>query len=162
LAPLPEGVLEGKHFGPELTACILHPYHQCHVTQPLLLEQRIEMGIDISAGQISNILTEKHEAFHREKEEVLTAGLQVSSYIGVDDTGARTESGKNGYCTAIGNDFFAYFESTDSKSRINFLQILRGTGTGYTIDEVTLAYWERQKLSQEVVAKLSREGEPRQ
>jgi Transposase IS66 family len=161
LAPLPEGVLEGKHFGPELIAYILYQYHQCNVTQPLLLEQLLEIGIDISAGAISHILTEKHEEFHREKAELLTAGLQVSSYIGVDDTGARHQ-GKNGYCTAIGNDFFAYFESTDSKSRINFLQVLRGTGTGYTINEVTLAYWERQKLSQEVVAKLSGEGEPRQ
>ena len=47
----------------------------------------------------------------------------------MDDTGARHE-GKNGYCTAIGNDLFAYFESTDSKSRLNFLKVLRGSGTG--------------------------------
>lgn len=159
LAPLPDDVLEGQHFGPELIAYILHQYHQCNVTQPLLWEQLQEMGIDISAGQISHILTENHEDFQREKTAILTAGLQVSSYIGVDDTGARHQ-GRNGYCTAIGNDFFAYFESTDSKSRLNFLQVLRGTGTGYTINDVTLAYWERQKLSQEVVAKLN--VEPRQ
>ena len=156
LAALPESVLDGKHFGPELIAYILYQYHQCHVTQPLLLEQLQEMGIDISAGQISHLLTEDHAEFHQEKAEVLTVGLQVSSYIGVDDTGARHE-GKNGYCTAIGNDLFACFESTDSKSRLNFLQVLRGAGTGYAINEVTLAYWERQELSQAVVAKLNEE-----
>jgi Transposase IS66 family len=161
LAPLPEGVVDGQHFGTELIAYSMYQYRQCNVTQPLLLEHLQDLGIDISAGQLSNLLTEHHEEFHREKAEVLTAGLQVSSYVGVDDTGARHQ-GKNGYCTAIGNDWFAYFESTDSKSRLNFLQVLRGVGTGYAINEVTLAYWERQELSQAVVALLSGEGQPRQ
>jgi hypothetical protein len=161
LAPLPLDVVEGKHFGPELIAYIMYQYHQCNVTQPLLLEQLLEVGIAISAGQLSHILTENHEEFHREKAEVLTAGLQVSSYIGVDDTGARHD-GKNGYCTAIGNDLFAYFESTDSKSRLNFLQVLRGASTAYTINEITLDYWKQQSLAQDVVAKLSAAGEPRQ
>lgn len=161
LAPLPEGLAEGQHFGTELIAYILYQYRQCNVTQPLLLEQLQEMGIDISAGQISCLLTEHHEEFHREKAAVVTVGLQVSSYVGVDDTGARHQ-GKNGYCTAIGNDWFASFESTDSKSRLNFLQVLRGAGTGYAINEVTLAYWERQELSQAVVTLLSGEGQPRQ
>ena len=84
------------------------------------------------------------------------AGLEVSSYIGVDDTGARHD-GRNGYCTAIGNDLFAYFESTDSKSRLNFLQVLRGSSTSYTINEVASSYFKEQKLAQEVIAKLDAE-----
>ena len=80
--------------------------------------------------------------------------LTSATYVGVDDTGARHE-GHNGYCTAIGNDLFAYFESTDSKSRLNFLQVLRGASAGYAINDVTLAYWERQALARDVVEKLS-------
>jgi hypothetical protein len=72
----------------------------------------------------------------------------------VDDTGARHQ-GRNGSCTAVGNDLFAYFESTDSKSRLNFLQVLRGGGTGYAVNDVARAYWERQQLSRPVVALLS-------
>ena len=45
----------------------------------------------------------------------------MSSQIHVDDTGAR-HNGRNGVCTHIGNEWFAYFESTESKSRINFLE----------------------------------------
>jgi hypothetical protein len=47
----------------------------------------------------------------------------ASSYINVDDTGARHQ-GKNGVCTHIGNDLFAWFESASSKSRTNFLTLL--------------------------------------
>lgn len=154
LAPLPDDVLPGNHFGPTLIAYILYQHNHCNVTQPLLLEQLRDLGIDISAGQISRILTENKDNFHEEKAEVLAAGLQTASYIGADDTGARHD-GKNGYCTAIGNDLFAYFESTDSKSRLNFLKVLRGAGTGYAINEVTLAYWQRQKLPQKPFDLLS-------
>lgn len=154
LAPLPKDVLPGSHFGPALISYILYQHHHCNVTQPLLLEQLLELGINISAGQIHNILTENKDEFHQEKAEVLSAGLEESSYIGVDDTGARHQ-GKNGYCTALGNDLFAYFESTDSKSRLNFLKVLRGSATGYAINEETLAYWKRQKLPQALFEALA-------
>lgn len=154
LAPLPAEVLPGSHFGPLLTGYILYQYHHCNVTQPLLLEQLREFGISMSVGEINHILTENHEAFHQEKAAILTAGLTVSTYVGVDDTGARHQ-GHNGYCTAVGNDLFAYFESTDSKSRLNFLQVLRGASNGYAINEVTWAYWEQQGLAQDVIERLS-------
>gem|GEM_PF-6563047 len=34
---------------------ILYQHNHCHVTQPLLLEQLWEWGVDISAGQLSRI-----------------------------------------------------------------------------------------------------------
>jgi hypothetical protein len=79
------------------------------------LEQLFEIGIDISSGEINRIITEDKERFHREKEEILKVGLAVSKYIHVDDTGAR-HNGKNGYCTHIGNELFACFESTEQKA----------------------------------------------
>jgi hypothetical protein len=159
LAPLPDDVLPGSHFGPESIAWIIYQYRDCNVTQPLLLEQLRELGFDISAGQIDRILTQGKDDFHQEKEEVREAGLEVSSYIGVDDTGARHD-GHNGYCTAIGSDLFAYFESTDSKSRLNFLQVLRGNSSAYTINETALSYYKEQKLAQDVIKQL--DTEPRQ
>jgi hypothetical protein len=156
LAAFPAGVLpvDGGHFGANLVAYILDQYHQAQVTEPLLLEQLWEYGIDISSGQLHRILTENKDYFHQEKAELLTAGLIVSSYIGTDDTGARHQ-GHNGYCTALGNDLFAYFESTDSKSRVNFLQVLQGDQRDYAINEMALAYWERQQLAAAVVAQLT-------
>jgi hypothetical protein len=156
LAPFPMGVLpvEGGHFGANLIAYILDQYHQAQVTEPLLLAQLWEYGIDISAGQLHRILTENKEHFHQEKAEVLAAGLVESSYLGTDDTGARHQ-GQNGYCTALGNDLFAYFESTDTKSRLNFLQVLQGSQRDYAINETTLAYWERQKLATALVGQLT-------
>jgi hypothetical protein len=156
LAPFPPGVLpvEGGHFGANLITYILDQYHQAQVTEPLLVEQLWEYGIAISTGQLHSILTENKDHFHQEKDALLAAGLKVSSYIGTDDTGARHQ-GKNGYCTAVGNDLFAYFESTDNKSRLNFLQVLQGQQRDYAINETTLAYWDRQGLAAAQVGQLT-------
>jgi transposase IS66 family protein len=154
LAPLPADVLPGSHYGPNLICYVLDQYHHAHVTQPLLLQQLHDFGIDISEGQLSRLLTENHELFHQEKDEVRAAGLQTASYIGTDDTGARHQ-GRNGYCTVIGNDLFASFESTDRKSRLNFLEVLHGSQCLYAINATTLAYWEGQGLTAALVEKLS-------
>ena len=143
---LPEH-LNGKHFDPELICFILYQHHQCGVTQPLLLEQLREYGVDISKGTLSNILIEGNQDFHNEKDRILAVGLEVSSYINVDDTGAR-HNGKNGYCTHIGNEYFSWFESTASKSRINFLKLMRAGRSDFAINMDAICYMQSNKLPQ--------------
>jgi hypothetical protein len=145
--------LNGGHYGPSLIRFILYQYYHCHVTQPLLLEQLHELDIDISAGQLNNILIENKEVFHQEKDHILAVGLQVSSYINVDDTGAR-HKGQNGYCTHIGNEAFSWFESTASKSRINFLKLLRTGHSDYLLNMDAIAYMESEKLPKYVIKKI--------
>lgn len=143
---IPEGIAQG-HFGNELCSFILNQHHQCQVTQPLLHEQLIEFGIDISTGQLNNILVENKDSFHEEKLGILQSGLKVSSYIQADDTGARHD-GKNGYCTQIGNEFFAWFQSTGSKSRVNFLEILNSAypDAGYRLNDDAFKYMQQEDL----------------
>ncbi len=145
--------LNGGHFGPTLIRFALYQHYHCHVTQPLLLEQLHELDIDISAGKLNNILIENKERFHQEKDDILAVGLQVSSYINVDDTGAR-HNGKNGYCTHIGNESFSWFESTNSKSRINFLKLLRAGRSDYILNMDAIAYMESEKLPKYVIEKI--------
>lgn len=153
LAPLPAAVLPGDHFGPVLQSFVLDQHHGQRVTQPLLLAQLRRLGIDLSAGQLNNLLTQDKEAFHREKDEVLHAGLVASSYVGVDDTGAR-HRGHNGSCLLIGHDLFACFHTRDSKSRLNFLETLRQPVTDYILNEVAWASWEDLELSAAVTTAL--------
>lgn len=138
------------HYDFTLKSYILYQYNHCQVTQPLLLEQLWEWGVDISSGQLNRILTEQKETFHNEKDDILSTGLKVSDYVNVDDTGAR-HNGKNGYCTHIGNELFAWFKSTNSKSRINFLQLLRAGQTDYVINDDALEYMDNQRLAKSVL-----------
>lgn len=151
---LPES-LESRHFGPELMSYVLYQHHHCQVTQPLLLEQLREWGIDISSGTINDLLLRDKARFHREKDELLLRGLASSSYVTVDDTGARHQ-GKNGYVTHIGNEFFAWFKSTESKSRINFLELLRAHHRDYWINDEALTYMQQQRLPKKPLEGLRR------
>ncbi len=152
-ASLPDH-LQGTDFGPNLKSYILYQYHQCHVTQPLLLEQLLEWGILISSGQLSHMLTKGHQMFHQEKEALLTQGKQHSSYLQTDDTGAR-HNGKNGYCTFIGNERFSFFESTGSKSRINFLELLNGC-QDYYFNDFALDYIKKQGLGSKYLTAIEK------
>ena len=151
---LPEPVRELGHFGVILRSYLLYQYHHCHVTQPKLLEQMEEWDIDISAGQLNRILVEDKELYHVEKRDILRVGLMVSSYINTDDTGARHQ-GINSYCTHIGNEWFAWFETTPRKNRINFLELLRGERTDYVLSSEALTYMSEHKLPQSVWLPLS-------
>jgi hypothetical protein len=146
--------LNNQHFGPQLISYILYQYHHCQTTQPLLLEQLREWGIDISSGQINQILLQGQDVFHAEKDDCLQAGLAASSYVTVDDSGARHQ-GKNGFVTHIGNHWFGWFQSTDSKSRINFLELLRAGKTDYYLSDAAMDYMKRQSLPEKPFKQLS-------
>lgn len=152
-ASFPDGVAVG-HFGTKLISYVLYQYYHAHVTQPLILELLREAKIDISSGQVNKIITEGKEHFHTEKDDILRVGLEVSRYVNVDDTGAR-HNGKNGYCTHIGNELFAWFESTESKSRLNFLRLLRSGYSDYVLNSAALQYMKAQKLSKPLLRLLA-------
>jgi hypothetical protein len=145
--------LNGGHFGAQLRRYVLYQHHHCHVTQPLLLEQLREWGIDISAGQIDALLSGANEDFLAEKDQLLVTGLAVSRHITVDDSGARHQ-GHNGYVTQIGNDWFAWFASTGSKSRINFLQLLHAGDITYTLNTHALSYLQEEHLPKAPLQRL--------
>jgi Transposase IS66 family len=142
---LPQGYGSG-HFGPKLVSYILYQHYQCRVPQPLLYEQLREWGIDISVGQVNRLLTEHQAPFVQEQQQVLQVGLETAEYIHTDDTGARHQ-GKNGYCTVIGNEWFTYFQSSESKSRRNFLAVLQGGQLSYVLNESARQYLESQPLA---------------
>ena len=142
------------HYGAELISYILHQYHACRVTEHLLLEQLHSIGILISAGQLNNILTENKEKFVEEVAELLPTAVKIDNQLAVDDTGGR-HKGKNQYTTIIGNRWFSFFATTDSKSRINFLQLLQGGKREYIINEDTLSYLKEINASEYLLGYIS-------
>jgi hypothetical protein len=78
----------------------------------------------------------------------------MESAITVDDTGARHKA-TNGFCTQIGNDDFAWFGTTGSKSRLNFLELLHAGHSDYVINDEALAYMRERSLAFHVLARLA-------
>jgi hypothetical protein len=150
-APLPEG-FDG-HFGPQLRRFVLAQYHQGQTTVPRLVTLLRAFGIDISKREVVRLLTTGHDGFREEARDVLRAGLASAAWITVDDTGARHKA-TNGFCTQIGNAHFAWFGTTGSKSRLNFLELLRAGYDDYVINAEALAYMRERALACHVIARL--------
>jgi hypothetical protein len=154
-APLPDG-FDG-HFGPQLRRFVLALYHQGQTTVARILTLLRSLGIDISKREVVRLLTAGHDGFHDEARDVLRAGLAGSAWITVDDTGARHQA-KNGFCTQIGNAHFTAFITGESKSRLNFLSVLRAGYDDYVVNDEALAYMRERALAGPVIAKLAGDG----
>jgi hypothetical protein len=111
-------------------------------------------GLSISKRQVMRLLIDRHDTFLAESREVLQAGLQTASCVGVDDTGAR-HAGRNGCCTQIGNDDFTWFDTRASKSRLNFLDLLRARHSDYVVNDAALNYMRSRSLAGRVISRLA-------
>ena len=151
VAPLPAG-LRG-HFGPELVRFILLQHHQGQVTSDRITTFLTGLGLVISKRQVLRLLTGDVAAFSDEAHAVLRAALKSAPWITVDDTGARHRA-KNGVTTQIGDDRFTFFATTFSKSRKNFLELLRAGYKDYVINAEALAYMRERHLAGTVIEQL--------
>jgi hypothetical protein len=155
-APLPNGIR--GHFGPHLRRFVLAQYHQGQMTVPRLMLLLRTLGIVISKRQVVRLLTADQDEFVLEARDVLRTGLARATWITVDDTGAR-HKGQNGFCTQIGNEHFTWFGTTDSKSRLNFLALLRAGHSDYIINAEALTYMRGRALPAATIARLAEHPE---
>lgn len=123
LAELPTGY-EGQ-FGLGLKALVVSQYFQGNMTQGKLLEFLSDIGISISAGQLSKLLIKGHQAFHTEKQEVYQTGLVSSPWQHIDQTSARV-GGKNQICNVVCNPLYTIYYTTERKDQLTVLDVLQG------------------------------------
>jgi hypothetical protein len=121
---------------------------------PRLVKLLRSFGICISKRQVVRLLIERQDGFVSEAREVLRAGLSSAPWITVDDTGARHKA-SNGFCTQMGNAHFTWFGTTGSKSRLNFLELLRAGYDDYVINPEALAYMREYALAAHVINRLA-------
>ncbi len=106
---------------------------------------------------VLRVLTDGMVVFAAAAAAVLGAGLATARWLTVDDTGARHRA-KNGVTTQLGDDRFTFFATSSSKSRRNFLEILRADHDDYAVNAAALAYMRAHGLAGPVIEQL--EGAP--
>jgi hypothetical protein len=88
---------------------------------------------------------------HEERTVTLMTPPQGSRFKGYTDFVVAA----NGFCTHIGNEHFAWFGTTGSKNRGNFLDLLRAGHDDYVINAEALAYMRQRNLSGLVITRLA-------
>jgi hypothetical protein len=145
LAALPAGY-EGQ-FGPGIKALIPALYFGAGMTEPKVGEFLGYVGIQISSGQISNLLTKGQAEFHAESEAVFEAGLYSSPHQHIDDTLTRV-NGKNHACHILCNPAYTSYHTRPRKDRLTVLDVLRnGRPRVFRLNAEALSYVEDLPLS---------------
>lgn len=122
-AVLPKEV-KGSQFGPNLKALAAVLYFSCRVTENKICQLLNEIGISISEGQISNILTrDRHEELTDEKQTIFKVGMDQALFAQTDETGAR-HRGKNHYMHVICDPRFTCYFIRQDKKRDTLRKIL--------------------------------------
>ncbi len=138
LADLPAGY-RGE-FGPGIRALVLVFYFACQMTEPKIVELFHNLGVQISDGQLSNLLIKDQDRFHAEKDAVYAAGLRSSPWQHLDDTTTRV-NGQNHHCHIVCNPLHTTYHTTPAKDRLPIIDVLcNGQPRTFRLDDAALAY----------------------
>lgn len=92
---------------------------------PQILEVLQTVGMQISAGQLSDLLIKRQDVFHAQSAAVVRAGLGSSPWQHLDSTGTRV-NGSNQHCHVLCNPLYSFYCTTPSKDRLSMLRVLLG------------------------------------
>jgi hypothetical protein len=151
IAPLPAGVKGGYGANLRRFCLMLHSHGQ--VTTQRLTTLLNDVGVEVSKRQVIRFLTQGLDGFHAEDAAVLHAGLVSAPFVTVDDTGAR-HGNRNFHTTQIGGELFCAFRTAPSKSRLNFLALLRGNYQDYVLNDAAFTVLEDRQVDPALVARL--------
>jgi hypothetical protein len=121
LAELPAGY-EGE-FGPGVRALVRVLYHGVNTSEPKIVEFLKHIGVQISSGQVSNLLVKGQERFHAEKDAVYQAGLRSTPWQHIDDTTTRVD-GINQHCHVVCSPLYTVYVTTEKKDRLTVIDVL--------------------------------------
>jgi hypothetical protein len=145
LAQLPQGY--AGQFGPGVKALTLALYFGMGSSEPKILEFFGNVGIQISDGELSNLLIKDQDRFHAEKDAVYEAGLRSSPWQHTDDTLTRV-NGQNQHCHVVCNPVYSAYQTKPTKERLAVLDVLRnGRERRFRLNQEALSWLEGVVLS---------------
>jgi len=121
-ASLPPGYV--GQFGPRLRSLVISLYYAANMSEPKIIEFLKQLGVNISKGKISSLLTKETTLWQKEADDVKKAGLNSSIWQNMDDTHTRV-NGVNGYCHILCNPFYTAYATRPKKDRLSVIAVLQ-------------------------------------
>jgi hypothetical protein len=154
LAELPPGY-EGE-FGPGIKSLAIVMHFGLQATEPKILEFFSHFGIQVSSGQLSNILIKNKQTFHAEKDALYEAGLRSSPWQHIDETSARV-NGQNQHCHIVCNPLYSAYFTTEKKDRLTVIDVLRSASERrFLLNDEAFDLLGSLRVSARVIGQLNR------
>lgn len=152
IAELPKGYT--GEFGPRIRSRVISLCHDSNMSELAIEDFFKTSGIIISKTTISRMLTDKHDIFHEEKEDVIDAGLQAT-YQQSDDTSGRV-NGKNHYVHILSNPFYTAYFTRPNKDRLTLLEIVCRGELKFTLNQESFQLMTKMGLSEKWLKQIKK------
>lgn len=124
-------------------------HHFGDMTQGRLEAVYKSLGVYISAGTISNIITDKGDWALTDQKDILRSGIEHSPYTQLDGT-KSIEKGKSMVSQIICSDKFSVFLTMSGKSRLDVLSAIQGKpsdGMRVCYNDYSESFMQQMKVS---------------
>ncbi len=153
-APLPPGYA-GCEFGPGIRSLTLGLGYGANVTMRLNHRFLTHLGVRISKGEVSSLLTTRLDEFAAELQTAVDTALSLAGWTGVDQTSTRVD-GKNHSCQLLANPLCSYYLTTPRADRLAVLRALQvDRPLRYRLDVPALTWFSQRPAAQWAKAKLA-------
>ena len=139
IAPLPEGY--DAEYGPKIKAFVKAAHSEWKMSLKNILALLTCMGIQITRTTISRMALNHNEDFHREKRDIVKAGMLSTSYQHLDDTSGR-EHGQNRYVNVLANPYYTAYFTVAKKDRLTIVELLSMNGLSFMLNQQALTLME--------------------
>src|SRR5712691_12368180 len=122
-------------------------YSGAQRSAPKVAERWRSVGVRISDGQVSNLLSKDQAAFHAEKDALSQAGLASSPWQHLDDTSTRVH-GQNGDGHIVCPPLYTASFTRTAKDRLTVIDVLTNhRPRRFVVNAEALGYVEASGLS---------------
>ena len=141
--------------GPGIKSLVIVLYHAVQTSEPKILELLRSVGVQMSDGELANLLIKGHQDFHAEKDAVYEAGLRSTPWQHLDETGTRV-NGQNQHCHIMGNPLYTAYFTSEAKDRQTVIDVLRnGRARKFVLNAAAMDYLNQVNLSAAVRRELT-------
>ena len=94
------------------------------MSEPKICEFLENFHLQVSAGSVSNLLTNTMDSIDQEFDEIFRVGLASTSYQQTDDTSAHV-AGELWHTHILDNPFYAAYFTREHKGRLTVIEVLQ-------------------------------------
>lgn len=114
----------------------------------------VNMGVQISKGEVSDLLIQKQGDFHAESKAVYEAGLRSSPWQQSDHS-ETCVNGERRHCQVVCNPVYTSYHTRPKVDRLTALDVLRqGRKRIFLLNEEVFGYLEHVALSKAALSVL--------
>ena len=154
---LPKGYDEGG-YGPDLKSHVITSYFDGNMSEEPIMRFLNTHGIEICKQTVCNIINNKNDVFHQEKDDITETGLKFTKITHADESSGKHHGLTVWLFILCHPELFSSYFTMPDKSKLSMLKVISNNKLFYTFNEESLSLMDQEKaISNDVVRNIREE-----